>query len=150
VSDSSSLEERVRRLEDLAAIHQLFIDYGEHLDSGDFEAYANLFAEDGEVVLGPMGHATGRQQIMELMTNVLSGRVGSSFHIVSSPRVTVDGDSATATVMWSVAVTGDDGLARLSMVGHHVDVLTRTSEGWRFQRRKGVMNLPATFPGARQ
>ena len=142
-----SLEARVQRLEDLLAINQLFIDYGEHLDAGDFDAYAQLFAEDGEVRLGPMGKATGRDAIKELMVRQLSANVGTTFHIISSPRVTLDGDSATATVMWSVAVTGDDGLARLSMVGHHIDVLTRTSEGWRFQRRKGVMNLPAAFPG---
>jgi hypothetical protein len=74
--------------------------------------------------------------------------VGTTFHIVSSPRVTLDGDSATATVMWSVAVTGEDGMARLSMVGHHLDVLTRTPEGWKIQRRKGVMNLPAIHPAA--
>ena len=47
-------------------------------------------------------------------------------------------------------MTGEDGMARLSMVGHHIDVLTRTPEGWKIQRRKGVMNLPATHPGATQ
>jgi ketosteroid isomerase-like protein len=148
VSESSELGARVRRLEDLMDIHQLFVDYGEHLDSGDFEAYSQLFAEDGEVLLGPMGRATGRESIKELMIRQLSDKVGTTFHIISSPRVTLDGDSATATVMWSVAVTGDDGMARLSMVGHHLDVLTRTPEGWKIKRRKGVMNLPIIHPDA--
>jgi uncharacterized protein (TIGR02246 family) len=148
MTDDRELAARVQRLEDLFEIQQLFIDYGEHLDAGDFDAYSQLFAEDGEVVLGPMGRATGRAAIKELMARQLSDRVGTTFHIVSSPRVAVAGDSATATVMWSVAVTGDDGLARLSMVGHHIDVLTRTSDGWKFQRRTGVMNLPATYPAA--
>ena len=145
---NESLEARLRRLEDLIEIHQLFIDYGEHLDSGDFEAYSQLFAEDGEVLLGPMGKAKGREGIKELMVRQLSDKVGTTFHIVSSPRVRLDGDSASATVMWSVAVTGEDGMARLSMVGHHLDVLSRTSEGWKIQRRKGVMNLPARHPDA--
>jgi uncharacterized protein (TIGR02246 family) len=151
MSDSNELlAARVRRLEDLVEIHQLFIDYGEHLDAGDFDAYSQLFAEDGEVRLGPMGKATGREAIKELMVRQLSANVGTTFHIISSPRVALDGDSATATVMWSVAVTGEDGMARLSMVGHHIDVLSRTSEGWKIQRRKGVMNLPAIHPGATQ
>ena len=32
-------EERLQRLEDRDAIHQLFIDYGRYLDAGDFDAY---------------------------------------------------------------------------------------------------------------
>jgi uncharacterized protein (TIGR02246 family) len=144
---TDSIEARLQRLEDLQAINQLFIDYGEHLDAGDFEAYARLFAEDGEVLLGPMGRATGRPEIEALMTSRLAEGVGSTFHIVSSPRITLNGDSASSTVMWSVATSADDGLARVSMVGHHVDDLVRTSEGWRFRRRRGIVNLPATLPG---
>jgi uncharacterized protein (TIGR02246 family) len=147
---SESLESRLQRLEDRQAINQLFIDYGEHLDAGDFDAYAELFAEDGEVLLGPMGRAKGRAEIKELMTATLADRVGSTFHIVSSPRVELDGDQATATVMWSVAAMGDDGLARVTMVGHHIDRLVRVDGRWYFQRRKGVVNLPATMPGGRR
>jgi hypothetical protein len=77
----------------------------------------------------------------------LADGVGSTFHIVSSPRITLSGDTASSTVMWSVAASADDGLARLSMVGHHVDDLVRTSDGWRFQRRRGIVNLPARLPG---
>ena len=145
---TASIEERLRRLEDLAAINQLFIDYGEHLDAGDFDAYAALFADDGEVLLGPMGRARGRDQIKALMTAALSDKVGSTFHIVSSPRVTLDGDRATSTVMWSVVTLAADGLARVSMVGHHIDQLARLDGAWYIQRRKGVVNLPSTMPTA--
>ena len=86
---TDSIEARLQRLEDLQAINQLFIDYGEHLDAGDFDAYAELFAEDGEVLLGPMGRAAGRAAIRELMTSTLAEGVGSTFHIVSSPRITL-------------------------------------------------------------
>jgi uncharacterized protein (TIGR02246 family) len=143
---TESLEARVTRLEDLMAIHQLFVDYGEHLDAGDFEAYSQLFAEDGEVLLGPMGRATGRAAIKQLMTDTLADKVGTTFHVVSSPRVSLDGDTATSTVMWSVATAADDGLARISMVGHHVDQLTKSDGRWYIQRRKGYVNLPAALP----
>ena len=56
---TDSIEARLQRLEDLQAINQLFIDYGEHLDAGDFDAYAELFAEDGEVLLGDIILAHG-------------------------------------------------------------------------------------------
>ena len=50
---------RLQRLEDLQAIHQLFVDYGAFLDAGDLDGYASLFADDGELLLGPLGRATG-------------------------------------------------------------------------------------------
>ncbi len=56
---ADDLQDRVQRLEDILEIQQLFIDYGHHLDAGDFEAYASLFANEGEVLLGPLGRAKG-------------------------------------------------------------------------------------------
>jgi ketosteroid isomerase-like protein len=54
-------------MEDLLAIQQLFVDYGAFLDAGDLDGYASLFADDGEVLLGPLGRATGPDAIKELM-----------------------------------------------------------------------------------
>jgi uncharacterized protein (TIGR02246 family) len=140
------LARRVQRLEDLMAIHQLFVDYGRYLDAGDIDAYASLFAEDGEVLLGPLGRARGRAAIKQLMSRALAGPKGGSYHIVSSPQVSLDGDRATATVMWSVIARAADGGAALTMVGHHADELRREPSGWRFVRRKGYVDLPSSLP----
>ena len=110
---TDDLATRVQRLEDLLAIHQLFVDYGLALDAGDFDAYAALFAEDGEVLLGPMGRAKGPAEIKALMTKTLAGGVGSSFHIISSPQVQLDGDTASSQVMWSVVNHDDNGQANV-------------------------------------
>ena len=75
------LESRLRRVEDLLEIQQLFIDYGMHLDAGRFEDYAALFATDGEIRLGPMGRAKGRIEIRDTMTRALDGLVGKTFHV---------------------------------------------------------------------
>src|SRR5262245_12237460 len=77
---ADALAPRLQRLEDLMAIQQLFIDYGRYLDAGDIDAYASLFAEDGEVLLGPLGRAKGRAAIKELMGKALDGKQGSSYH----------------------------------------------------------------------
>ena len=145
VSDEQ-LAARVQRLEDLLAIHQLFVDYGLALDAGDFDAYAELFAEDGEVLLGPMGRAKGRDEIKALMTKTLSGGIGSSFHIVSSPQVQLDGDTATSQVMWSVVTRDTAGAARLAMIGRHRDELVREDGRWKFTRRRGYVDIPSAIP----
>lgn len=140
------LEARVRRLEDILAIQQIFVDYGRALDSGDFATYASLFAADGEVQLGPIGSARGRAAIRALMERTMEGRVGASIHIVSSPQITfVDDDRAASEVMWTVAHRRADGRPELTMMGRHLDDLVRENGTWRIARRRGVIDMPSTF-----
>lgn len=142
---SDPIEQRLRRLEDLQEIHQLFIDYGSALDAGDFARYASLFARDGEILLGPMGRATGPAAIEELMMRTLEGRVGESLHIISSPQVSLDGDRATSQVMWTVVHRDKDGRPRLTMIGRHHDDLVREDGRWRFHKRRGTVDIPSTY-----
>lgn len=145
--DVASMEARLRRLEDLAEINQLFIDYGYFLDAGDIDGYASLFAEDGEVMLGPLGKAQGRDQIRALMEKALAGGVGESFHVISSPRVHLDGDTATTEVMWTVVRRGADGNPVVPMIGRHRDQLVREDGRWRFKSRRGFIDIPSRMPG---
>ena len=146
MTDATTIEQRLRRLEDLQAIHQLFIDYGHHLDSGNFSSYAALFAEDGEVMLGPMGRAKGRAEIEALMTKTLQGRTGESFHLITSPVVQLDGDRASSEVMWTVLARGDEGRPVVTMLGRHKDELVRENGSWKFLRRSGLVDIPSAYP----
>jgi SnoaL-like domain len=136
----SGQEARLRRLEDLEEIRQLFVDYGHLLDLGDYAAYAQLFAEDGELMLGPLGRARGPQEIEALMVRV--GGTGS-IHLITSPIVTLDGDQASARVMWTVVNRAEDGTPVVGMVGHHEDDLVREGGRWRFRRRRGFVEIPS-------
>ncbi len=142
---ADELQERVRRLEDILEIQQLFVDYGHHLDAGDFEAYAALFASDGEVLLGPLGRARGREQIRALMEKTLDGAVGQSFHVISNPIIALAGDTASSEVMWTVVRRDENGLPALSMVGRHRDELVREDGRWRFLKRRGLVDIPSAM-----
>jgi hypothetical protein len=139
------LEARVKVLEDRLAIQQLFIDYGRYLDAGDFDAYAALFADEGEVLLGPIGRAKGPADIKALLTKALGNRIGQSYHIIGSPMIKLDGDRATSNVMWTVVVAGEGDRPAVSAVGHHLDDLVRERGAWKFLRRKGYVDLPKTM-----
>jgi hypothetical protein len=143
--DGTALEARLRRLEDLEAIRQLFIDYGYYLDHGEFESYGKLFADDGEVLLGPIGRASGPQAITELMTKTLSGRQGMSYHIITNPIIKLDGDSATTDVMWTVIVKDEAGKPHVSMLGRHRDTVVRQRGEWKFKRREGYVDIPSRY-----
>lgn len=143
---SNDLVARLRRLEDTLAIHQLFVDYGLALDAGDFGTYARLFAAAGELNLGPIGTAVGPAEIESLMSRTMEGRVGTSFHIVSSPQITfVDDDEATSQVMWTVVHRQRDGEPKLTMMGRHVDRLVRENGSWKIASRRGLIDLPSTY-----
>ncbi|MCW2620975.1 MAG: hypothetical protein JWL64_577 [Frankiales bacterium] len=142
----TTIEERLQRLEDRQEIQQLFVDYGRHLDRGDWDAYAALFAEDGEILLGAW-RARGRDAIREVMKGALQDSVGSTFHVISSPDVRLAGDVATSEVMWTVIARDPEGAPGLTMVGRHVDELRRIEGRWRIVRRKGYVDLPAPTRG---
>lgn len=140
----STVEDRIQRLEDRDAIHQLFVDYGHFLDRGDLDSYLSLFARDGEVMLGPMGRAKGHDEIRALMSRVLS-RAGASFHIISSPQVRLSGDTASSVVMWTVIARDTEGKPKLTMLGRHEDDLIREDGTWKIAVRRGLIDLPATM-----
>ncbi len=142
--DEGEIGARLRRLEDLQAIGELFIEYGHALDAGDLDRYASLFCEDGEIRLGPIGEAKGRVAIKRALARSLEGLVGHSFHIISSPRVELEGDRATAEVMWTVVQRGADGRPVVPMIGRHKDELVREADGaWRFRLRRGFVDIPS-------
>ena len=74
---------------------------------------------------------------------------GQSFHVVSSPVVTLQGDRAEARVMWTVISRDDSGGAQVGMIGHHHDQLIRRDGRWRFLRRAGHVDIPSAYPTAR-
>lgn len=145
---ADDLPVRLRRLEDLDAIRQLFMEYGRHLDNGDLDSYVALFSEDGELLLGPMGKARGRDEIKEMMARSTRSSAGRSWHLITNPIIDLDGDRATAEVMWTVVVRGEDGNPVVPMMGRHRDVLVRRDGRWLFQRREGLIDVPSRYPGS--
>lgn len=135
---------RLRELQDHAEIQRLLIDYGRHLDAGNFEAFGELFADNAELLLGPGMRATGRDEIRRMMATRLQGRVGRVFHLITSPVVNLDGDRATTEVMWTVTVddSAQPGGVAVTGVGRHRDDLVRDRGRWVILRRRGYQDLP--------
>ena len=142
---ADDVDARLRRLEDLEEIRQLFVDYGHHLDRGDVDAYAALFAEEGELLLGPIGRAKGPKAIAELMRAVRARTATPSFHLITNPIVRLDGDRATSEVLWTVIRPGRDGALEVAMFGRHHDELVRERGHWRFLRRRGAIDVPPAY-----
>lgn len=123
------------------ACERLCLDYAHHADTGAYDAYAALFAEDGELVLSPPGLRGPAAIRAAAGAAKPEGRV--SRHVCTNIRIeVVDAENAvgTTTLMLFRSEAGEKGIARLpslepQLVGTYHDRFRRTADGWRFARR---------------
>lgn len=144
-----ALEARLRRLEDLEEIRNLYTDYGRYLDEGDAASYAALFSVTAKLRLGPIMRADGREEIEQVAADVVHPSPDgskSSVHLLASPRIELRGDTASGECVWAAVRKGPDGQPQI-LVGRHLDELAREDGHWRFSLRRGVFDVgpPGTF-----
>jgi ketosteroid isomerase-like protein len=143
-------EARLRRLEDLEQIRQLFVEYKMVLDQQDFAAYGALFAADGEFIATPeqglqaKGPAAIQALVEAMPGSLLGSEPGADFHVVVNPLIELDAadpDRAQAQVTWLYVVKGEDGAPALCKLGHYDDQLIREAGQWRFLRREAPTDI---------
>ncbi|HZZ34161.1 MAG TPA: nuclear transport factor 2 family protein [Caulobacteraceae bacterium] len=122
------------------ACQRLCVDYAHFGDSGQPEALAALFAEDGEVKL-PTGTSKGRAAIAAGATPTPNLVMR---HVMSNIRIDVESaDKASGVAylrLYYAMRKGDTGPAVTRalaprLVGAYHDRFVRTAEGWRFASR---------------
>jgi hypothetical protein len=137
----AAVEARLRAVEDHEALRQLVATYGPAVDSGHAEIAASLWSDDGVFDVVPWFELVGHEQIAGMVSgpghqSVIESGCG---HVLTAPRLTVDGDEAQG---WNYAFhirwDGDAErfwIARLSANEWH---FRRGTEGWRVVRRTNV------------
>lgn len=144
----SALEGRLQSLEDQVSLYQLMSAYGPLVDSGDAEAVAALWVEDGSYDWGggPGGHLHGKEEVHGAAWNKAaiadmvrgSGHQGvihnGSGHVIGLPHIVVTGDEAVATT-YSRLYRHDGRNFEVWMVSANRWEFVRTATGWRVKRR---------------
>ena len=121
------------------AIERLIIDYAARNDAGDWDALAALYLPDGRMSrpTAPDVFIAGREAILAAFRS-RPPRVAR--HIIANIRVTVTGDTATATSQ----ILLFNAPAAPPLVGSYHDRLLLTEGGWRFAERAGSLDFPLT------
>lgn len=128
----SSIEERLRHLEDVEAIRALDAAYCRLLDSGDWDGLVALFTPDGEFV--GLDTARGRQELRAFFAGLADGGLIAFWHHVGNHEMTVDGDTARVrSSLWQPCV--QDGVAHIA-AGQYHDELIRHDGHWRYRRKQ--------------
>ncbi|MEI9850611.1 MAG: nuclear transport factor 2 family protein [Sphingomonas sp.] len=141
-----SIEQRVKRAEDVLAIRRVLIDYAWALDTRDADAYAALFDRDGEWVNGTMvrkGHEEIRQLVVGLFGTPQPGFVNrQSLTLTTNIAVDVDGDRAKARSRHLLVRRGPDGRPEPTLAGRYEDELIREDGTWKILRRIDYPVMP--------
>lgn len=134
-----SIEARLQRVEDQLEIQRVLIEYGKFLDAKDYASYAGLFARDGEWI-GGFGRFKGPAAIQQMLEDKLGkaapGYVNkSSYHLMSSPLISVDGDTAKAESRYLFFTASPDNKPIPTLAGRYVDEFVREDGAWKIKRR---------------
>ena len=98
----AELEARLQVVEDQQALSQLIASYGPAVDSGSADAAASLWSDDGVFDVVPYFELVGHDGIAGMVgggghQSLIQNGCG---HVLSAPKIVVDGDRARA---WNYA-----------------------------------------------
>lgn len=142
-----TLEERVQRIEDEAAIRGLVLRYAVLLDARKFDEYANLFAKDGVWKNGPT-EKHGRAEIRAMLDGIYGTPAADfvnteSYRIVHNIEIAIDGpDHATGRSRQLTIMRGDGGTPTPRLSGIYEDEYIREDGEWKFLRRVDMAFMP--------
>lgn len=149
-----SMAERLQRLEDKEAIRDLLERFFEYQETQNFEAFANTFAQDGEMYLR-VGHTTGGPKGILASMNRRPNRANDTDgdeaakprsrnmrHVLSNVHIELNGDTATAKSRWTMLIMTEDNRARVGGTGEYCDKLVRENGEWKFQQRVIYCEIP--------
>jgi hypothetical protein len=134
---------------DRAQIEDLLVDYYSQLGSGR-GAFGDFYAADGVLDVNGLV-AQGQHAIEELYQQVAHGtpRRPDTFRmLLTNLKIIVDGDSATADVIWTgVNSASLKALPQILEQGREQDALVKRDGHWYFKRRVITTDggLPAMF-----
>lgn len=113
--------------DDFTEILQLYFQYPLILDSGDGEAFADLFTEDGSFG----DRVKGRQALLEFAT-----REPRNIRHASLTPLIIPTENGAKGVITNLFIDVSQEPAVITRVSQYTDELVKTQNGWKFKSRK--------------
>lgn len=130
--------DKVQWLVDRALISDLLFSFARALDTRDFEAYVENFAEEGTLELPDPSSGDGagvllrRDQLMDTLQGLK--KFSATHHISTNHQITIDGDRASSRSYLQAVHVGSSPFDHWDAGGWYDCEYRRTSEGWKFTR----------------
>jgi uncharacterized protein (TIGR02246 family) len=131
----AALDRRVAALEDELAIHRLIVSYGFAVDTGDAEATAALFAEDGVYDVDATLVMRGRSGVRDMVRGKNhQALLPNCAHTIGPAVVDLAGDRAVATAYSRIYLRKPEGM-QLWRVSFNRFELERRDGRWQIVQR---------------
>jgi len=139
-----ALSRRVEELEDRLAVAGIIAAYGPAVDAGSVEATADLWLDEGTYVYPLDGEdvvLSGRSAIVDMVRGEMHQSIitGGAGHVLTSPSIRIDGDTAVATCHSLLVRRTPEGGFAIDRLSANRWRLRRTDEGWRVEERVNRM-----------
>ncbi len=136
----TSIEDRLRRVEDQLAIYQVIGAYGPAMDSCEYEQSVDLWLDDGVYEVGGLGVYVGHGGLRQMIDGPFhQGMVKrGSAHVLSLPYVVINGDRAVATNYGRLYACADGVFEPVRVVASRW-LLRQTEKGWLIERRVNML-----------
>ena len=132
--------------EDKFAIQELIARYSHAIDSGNYDAWVDCFAEDGAFQGSRSGRFVGRAELKKFTEQFETQRatiLPNVRHCVMNTVTEVDGNEAMSSSYLQVLTTGKEGV-KFYFCGRYEDALVKVGGEWRFKERKVIRDeMPA-------
>ena len=119
----STLEDRLRAVEDTLAIYHVIASHPPAADTGTDRYYRDAFATDGEIDLGGGKGATGNEAIAAIVKTPehQAAIAGGLCHFAGLPRVELNGDHRGGYIVSADHHAGPAGRPARSFRSRHID-----------------------------
>ena len=124
---------RIQETADELAIRQINARYFRAVDSGNEEDYLKVWTSEG-VSAGDNGSANGHQELRQSFRRMQQSMSKNKRHLVGNLIINIDGDRAIQQCY--LVVFEREEAAKVVATATYEDELTRTSDGWKFSKRK--------------
>jgi hypothetical protein len=149
MAQGSTIEDRIRAIEDRLEILNLIASHPPSADTGADHFTRAVYTEDGVIDLGGGKGATGNETIamMSKQPGHQAAIAGGLAHFAGLPRIEIDGDKAVVTSYLQIITPhptaephevpnhGSTKGFRIHRVGANRWELVRTASGWKIKRR---------------
>jgi hypothetical protein len=153
--DTDQTAAMLRMVLDRMAIEEVFVRYYSGLGSGDPEGFGGFFADEAELDVNGIV-CRSREEIAKLYRDVTVDKpnlTGTFRMLLTNLFITVDGDSATAQMLWTQTLNDTlKGPPRLIEQGREYDRLVRQNGRWKISKRVVIADsgLPDLMDGTYQ
>lgn len=129
-------------MDDHREIERLLYRYADLIDAGDFAGIGELFGRGQIVASGNRFRGADEvRQMYEMATRRYPDGTPRTQHVTSNVSIRVDGDSAQASLRFTVFQALPDFPLQPIVVGRYADRFARDAGGWYFTERRMQVEL---------